>query len=77
MIESKKEIAFTDKNIQEVSYDLGYNDTAYFNRVFKNATGKSPLKFRQDFDYKNRDLFSQNILELLKKHHTKEHKLSF
>lgn len=75
--ESLKEVAFTDKNIQEVSYDLGYKDDAYFNRVFKNSTGQTPKQFRENFDFKNRDLFSQNILELLQKYHTQERSLDF
>ena len=75
--ESQKEIAFTDKNIQEISYDLGFKDTAYFNRVFKNATLQTPSAFRNNFDFKNRDLFSQDILELLKKHHQQERSLAF
>ena len=77
LLESKKEIAFTDKSIKEISYDLGYNDPAYFNRVFKNKVGKNPIQFREDFDYKNRDLFSQNIIELLQQYHTKERTLDF
>ncbi len=77
LVESKKEIAFTEKNIQEVSYELGFKDAAYFNRVFKKSTGQSPLEFRENFDYKNRDLFSQNIIELLKKHHTEQRSLDF
>lgn len=77
ILESQKEIAFTDKSIKEISYDLGYNDPAYFNRVFKNNVGKNPVQFREDFDYKNRDLFSQNIIELLQQHHTKERTLDF
>ena len=51
--ESLKEVAFTDKNIQEISYDLGYNDDAYFNRVFKNSVGQTPKQFRENFDFKN------------------------
>ena len=77
LIESKKEIAFTEKNIQEVAYELGFKDDAYFNRVFKKSTGQSPLEFRENFDYKNRDLFSQDITELLKKYHTEERSLEF
>ncbi|WP_254504103.1 helix-turn-helix domain-containing protein [Aquimarina spinulae] len=77
LLESKKEIAFTDKSIKEISYDLGYNDPAYFTRVFKNNVGRNPLEFREDFDYKRRDLFSQNILELLQQYHTKERTLDF
>lgn len=77
LTESKKEIAFTDKSIQEVSYDLGYNDPAYFNRSFKKATGQTPKEFREDFDYENRDLFLQNLFELLKMYHTDERSLAF
>ncbi len=77
LIESKKEIAFTEKNIQEVSYELGFKDAAYFNRVFKKSTGQNPLEFRENFDYKNRDIFSQNIIELLKEHHTEQRSLEF
>jgi len=75
--ESQKEIAFTDKNIQEISYDLGFNDVAYFNRVFKNSTFQTPKEFRNNFDYENRDLFSQHILELLKEHHQQQRSLGF
>ncbi len=77
LTESQKEIAFTDKNIQEISYELGYKDTAYFNRVFKNNTGQTPLEFRTNFDYQNKDLFTQNIVDLLKTHHEHERSLEF
>lgn len=77
LIESKKEIAFTDKSIQEISYQLGYKDDAYFNRVFKNATGSTPKQFRENFDYKNRDLFTQDIIALLKTYHTQERSMTF
>ncbi len=75
--ESLKEVAFTNKNIQEVSYDLGFKDDAYFNRVFKNSTGQTPMQFRENFDFENRDIFSQNIVELLQKYHTQERSLEF
>ncbi|WP_299680601.1 AraC family transcriptional regulator [uncultured Dokdonia sp.] len=75
--ESKKEIVFTEKNIQEISYDLGFKDDAYFNRVFKNATGITPRQFRENFDFKQRDQFTQDILELLQKYHTQERSLDF
>ncbi|WP_405207267.1 helix-turn-helix domain-containing protein [Aquimarina sp. LLG6339-5] len=75
--ESQKQIAFTDKNIQEISYDLGFKDDAYFNRVFKNSTGQTPKQFRENFDFEKRDTFTQNILELLQKYHTQERALEF
>jgi len=75
--ESQREVAFTDKNIQEISHDLGFSDTSYFNRIFKKSTGQSPSQFRENFDYRNRDTFAQNILELLKTYHTEERSLDF
>ncbi|MGX1927938.1 helix-turn-helix domain-containing protein [Flagellimonas sp. 2504JD4-2] len=77
LMEGKKKIAFTDKSIQEVAYEAGYKDPAYFNRVFKNTTGITPSQFRNDFDYENRDTFAQNLIELLKAHHTEQRSLGF
>ncbi len=77
LVEGQKEIAFTDKSIQEISYELGYKDDAYFNRVFKNVTGTTPKQFRDNFDFKNRDLFSQDIIELLQEYHKQERSLEF
>ena len=45
--------------------------------MFKKSTGQSPLEFRDNFDYKNRDVFSQNIIELLKEYHTEQRSLEF
>lgn len=77
LLESKKNIAFTDKSIQEIAFNQGYKDPAYFNRVFKNAVGQTPNQFRNTFDYENRDVFSQNILELIQLFHKEEHALGF
>lgn len=75
--ESLKAVAFTDKNIQEISYDLGYKDDAYFNRVFKDSTGQTPKQFRENFDFEKRDMFMQDILNLLHEHHKQERSLGF
>lgn len=56
---------------------MGYKDDAYFNRVFKNSTGQTPKQFRENFDYKNRDLFTQDLMELLQIYHTEEKSLGF
>jgi len=77
LLESQKEVAFTNKNIQEVAYDKGFKDPAYFNRVFKNNTGQTPKEFRANFDYQNRDTFSQDLIELIQLFHQEEHALGF
>lgn len=77
LLEGKKNLAFTDKTIQEISFELGFRDVAYFHRIFKKDTGKSPIQFRNDVDFPNRDTFTQSLLELLQKHHTQEHSLEF
>jgi len=77
LIESQKEVAFTDKSIQEIAYDQGYKDPAYFNRNFKNRIGQTPKEFRDSFDYEHRDRFSQDLIELIQSFHKEEHHLGF
>ncbi|MEZ4809753.1 MAG: AraC family transcriptional regulator [Allomuricauda sp.] len=77
LVESKKEVAFTDKTIQEVSYDMGFKDPAYFNRVFKDQTGYSPSQFRENFDYERKDSFVEDLVHLLREHHAQERSLAF
>jgi AraC-like DNA-binding protein len=33
--------------VTEVAFAVGYNDPAYFSRVFRTETGKSPLQYRK------------------------------
>ncbi len=39
-------LEFTDKNIKEVSYTLGFNDPYYFSRLFSHIMGMPPMEFR-------------------------------
>ncbi len=77
LLESKKDIAFTDKSIKEIAYDLGFKDPAYFNRIFSQSMGKSPMDFRKDYDFHNGDLFTQDLIDLLHTYHTTERSLAF
>ena len=72
-LESKKDIAFTDKSIKEIAYDFGYKDPAYFNRVFSKMAGKTPTKFREEIDFERSDSFLPELYNLLENYH-KEHR---
>lgn len=45
--EARRNLVYTDLPIQTIAYELGYEDPAYFSRVFKRTTGLSPKAFRR------------------------------
>lgn len=77
LLESKKEIAFTDKNIQEVAFEKGFKDPAYFNRFFKRGTGQQPGEFRKHSNVEGRGQFAENLFNLIQSHHKEHHKLEY
>ena len=77
LTESKKEIAFTNKSIKEISYDFGYQDPAYFNKMFKNQTGFTPNGFRKNIAYNAKDLFIEDVYQLISKFHTEQRNIQF
>lgn len=46
--EAKRLIYTEDLSIKEIAYELGYNDPAYFSRIFKKKTGFAPEEFRDE-----------------------------
>lgn len=48
--EARRNLAYSNLTVSEIAYALGYNDPAYFSRVFSRATGLSPRAFRQHID---------------------------
>jgi AraC family transcriptional activator of pobA len=52
VIEAKRLLYHTDKSIKQVTYELGFEDAAYFSNFFKRHTGVSPLDFRKDKENK-------------------------
>ena len=77
LTESQKEIAFSDKSIKTIAYDLGYKDPAYFNRFFKSKTGHSPMAFREEYLDAQKDTFEQALFDLLSEFHTSQRKNAF
>ena len=47
MREARRNLAYTSLSISNIAYALGYNDPAYFSRVFARDSGLSPKAFRQ------------------------------
>lgn len=44
--EAKNYLINTDKNINEIAYHLGFEYPQYFNKLFKQKTGKTPMEYR-------------------------------
>ncbi|MGG5209100.1 helix-turn-helix domain-containing protein [Chryseobacterium sp. MIQD13] len=49
LLEAKRLLIYTDKPVKEVAYNLGYEDPAYFNRLFTNKTGNTPSNFKKNY----------------------------
>ena len=47
ILEAKRLLSYTDKTVKELTYELGFEDPAYFTTFFKRATGQSPVEFRK------------------------------
>ncbi|MBL7952501.1 MAG: helix-turn-helix domain-containing protein [Flavobacteriales bacterium] len=46
LLEAKRLLLHADLTVKEVSHALSMDDPAYFNRMFKKATGQTPLEYR-------------------------------
>jgi AraC family transcriptional activator of pobA len=46
VLEAKRLLFYSECNVKEVAHALGYDDHAYFSRLFKKAEGVTPLAFR-------------------------------
>ena len=48
LTEAKKFLVLSDSPVSEIASELGYIDTSYFIRRFKNETGMTPISFRKE-----------------------------
>lgn len=47
--EAKRRLERTDVSIDEISWRVGYEDSAFFRRLFKRTTGLAPSAYRKRF----------------------------
>lgn len=45
--EAKNLLRLGEKGVSEIAYELGFENTSYFTRLFKKQTGMKPLEFRK------------------------------
>lgn len=48
IVEAKRQLAYTSLPAKEIAFSLGYEDYAYFSRVFRKNVGKSPAEYRKN-----------------------------
>jgi AraC-like DNA-binding protein len=46
VLEAKRLLHFTDLDIKEICYELGYQHPSHFIKVFKTITGSTPLQYK-------------------------------
>lgn len=46
VVEARRLLVYTDKSIKHITFELGFEDIAYFSNFFKKNTGTSPSDFR-------------------------------
>ncbi len=49
LLEAKRNIIYSNKNFAEIALDLGYEDYAYFSRLFKHKSGFTPSEFSKSY----------------------------
>ena len=53
MIEAKRMILYSDYTIKEIAYELGFNNSSAFHKLFKRYVGESPQDFKNNFKASN------------------------
>ncbi|WP_345210535.1 helix-turn-helix transcriptional regulator [Mucilaginibacter gynuensis] len=46
--EAKNLLKLGEKTVSEIAYELGFESTSYFNRLFRKNTGTTPLEFKKN-----------------------------
>lgn len=46
LLEAKRRISYGDQTFKNIAFELGFKDTSYFSRFFKQNTGMTPEEFK-------------------------------
>jgi AraC family transcriptional activator of pobA len=49
ILEAKRMLYYSDLSVKQIAFSLGYDDHAYFSRLFTKVSGISAIKFRKDY----------------------------
>jgi AraC-like DNA-binding protein len=49
LLEAKRLLSNSHKNINEIAEDLGFEEQGYFSRTFKKITGETPSEFKSRY----------------------------
>ena len=49
LLEAKRYLLATSNQVNQIAFQLGYEDASYFIRFFKKRTGQTPEVFRKNF----------------------------
>ena len=49
ILEAKRLLIYTDKSAKQITYDLGFEDSAYFSNFFKKHVSISPRLYQEKF----------------------------
>ena len=63
IMEAKRDLIKGELSVNEIAYNLGFEDRAYFSRFFKRWTGIPPSEFKEAYFQKNNEkLFKEGIM---------------
>ena len=47
LLEAKRLLLFTVRTVEDIAYEIGFDDPAYFSRFFRKRTGEAPAAWRR------------------------------
>ncbi len=47
VLETKRQLLYTDRSAKEIAYDIGFDDASHLSRLFKKQTGLTPSAFKK------------------------------